>query len=124
MTDECPLCSGGSSSGSASAVAAGLVDIGLGSDTGGSVRIPASFCGLFGVRPTHGRCSLEAARPLAPTFDVPGVFARDASTLRAAALVLLGSGAQAAAQEPTRCVCPSRSFCALCVCVARSCARV
>jgi amidase len=69
---------GGSSSGSAAAVAGGLVDIATGSDTGGSVRAPASFCGLIGLRTTHGRISLEGTMPLAPSFDTFGWFARDA----------------------------------------------
>ncbi len=68
---------GGSSSGSASAVAAGLADAALGSDTGGSVRLPASFCGLYGLRPTHGRIPIDGAVPLAPSFDTVGWFARD-----------------------------------------------
>ncbi|HWI12737.1 MAG TPA: amidase family protein, partial [Burkholderiales bacterium] len=72
---------GGSSSGSAAAVAAGLVDFALGSDTGGSVRAPASFCGIYGIRPTHGRVSLRGACPLAATFDTAGWFAREASLL-------------------------------------------
>ncbi len=71
---------GGSSSGSAAATAAGLVDVGLGSDTGGSVRLPASFCGLFGMRTTHGRISLKGACPLAPSFDTVGWFTRDLET--------------------------------------------
>ncbi|KAG1668983.1 hypothetical protein FOA52_000576 [Chlamydomonas sp. UWO 241] len=82
---------GGSSSGSASACASGDVDFALGSDTGGSVRIPASYCGLYGMRPTHGRGQLEGARPLAPSFDTPGIFARDPRVLRAAMRALLGS---------------------------------
>ena len=69
---------GGSSSGSASAVAGGVVDFALGSDTGGSVRIPASYCGIFGLRPTHGRLPLDGVMPLAPSFDTLGWFARDA----------------------------------------------
>jgi amidase len=81
---------GGSSSGSASAVASGLADIGLGTDTGGSIRVPASYCGLYGLRPTHGRVSLEGAVPLAPSFDTAGVLTRDAATLRLAMDVLLG----------------------------------
>ncbi len=72
---------GGSSSGSASAVAAGLVDFALGTDTGGSVRIPASYCGLFALRPTHGRVSLDGVMPLAPSYDTVGWFARDGITL-------------------------------------------
>jgi len=72
---------GGSSSGSAAAVAANLVDFAIGSDTGGSVRAPASFCGIYGFRPTHGRISLENARPLAKSFDTLGWFARDPEIL-------------------------------------------
>ncbi|MGE4527532.1 MAG: amidase [Rhodospirillaceae bacterium] len=71
---------GGSSSGSAAAVAAGSVDTALGTDTGGSVRTPASFCGLYGIRTTHGRIPLAGVMPLAPGFDTVGWFARDAAT--------------------------------------------
>jgi amidase len=86
---------GGSSSGSASAVAGRLADIGLGSDTGGSVRAPASYCGLFGIRPTHGALSLAGAWPLAPSFDTAGWFARDAATFGKVADVLFGPLAKA-----------------------------
>ena len=71
---------GGSSSGSAAAVAGSLVDFALGSDTGGSVRIPASFCGLYGLRPTHRRIPLDGILMQAPSYDTIGWFARDAST--------------------------------------------
>lgn len=81
---------GGSSSGSAAAVAGRLVDFALGSDTGGSVRAPASFCGVYGIRPTHGRVSLEGACPLAKSFDTAGWFARDAALLERVGRVLLG----------------------------------
>lgn len=80
---------GGSSSGSASAVSNRLCDFALGSDTGGSVRTPASHCGLFGIRPTHGRISLERVLDLAPSFDTCGFFARDAVTFVRVAEVLL-----------------------------------
>ena len=72
---------GGSSAGSAAATAGGLCDIGLGSDTGGSVRLPASYCGIWGLRPTHGAIPLEGIVPLAPSYDTVGWFARDAATL-------------------------------------------
>lgn len=74
---------GGSSSGSVVAVASGAADLGLGTDTGGSIRVPASYCGVLGLRPTHGRVPLDGVVPLAPTFDTVGLFARDAATLRA-----------------------------------------
>ena len=68
---------GGSSSGSAAAVSGGLVDFALGTDTGGSVRIPASFCGIYGIRPTHGRLPLDGVVGQARSFDTVGWFARD-----------------------------------------------
>lgn len=80
---------GGSSSGSAAAVAAGLCDTALGTDTGGSVRVPASFCGLFGIRPTHGRLNLDGMLPQAPSSDTTGWFARNATTFAKVSSVLL-----------------------------------
>lgn len=82
---------GGSSSGSASAVSSSLCDFALGTDTGGSVRAPANHCGLYGLRPTHGRVSLEGALDLAPSFDTCGWFARDIGTFARVADVLLGA---------------------------------
>ena len=73
---------GGSSSGSVAATAAGLVDIGLGSDTGGSVRMPASFCGVWGIRTSHGRFSLDRTMALAPSYDALGWFTRDLDAMR------------------------------------------
>ena len=80
---------GGSSSGSAVAVAAGLADFALGTDTGGSVRVPAAFCGVFGFRPTHGRVSLDGVLPFAPSYDTLGWFARSGAVLQAAGTALL-----------------------------------
>lgn len=80
---------GGSSSGSAVAVASGRVDFALGTDTGGSVRVPASHTGTFGFRPSHGVVSLEGVLPLAPRFDTVGWFARDAALLERVGSVLL-----------------------------------
>ena len=89
---------GGSSSGSASAVAGGACDFALGSDTGGSVRIPGSYCGLFGIRTSHGRLALDGIMPLAPSFDTIGWFARDPALLRRVGEVLLGPEGET---EPT-----------------------
>ena len=87
---------GGSSSGSAAAVAAGLCDTALGTDTGGSVRVPSSFCGLYGIRPTHGRLNLAGMLPQAPSSDTTGWFARDAATFAHVSSVLLGEPPAAA----------------------------
>jgi amidase len=81
---------GGSSSGSAAAVAAGLCDTALGTDTGGSVRVPASFCGLYGIRPTHGRLDVTGMMPQAPSSDTTGWFARDGETFARVSSVMLG----------------------------------
>ncbi|KAL4444694.1 hypothetical protein ABPG77_002511 [Micractinium sp. CCAP 211/92] len=89
---------GGSSSGTAAAVAAGDADIGLGGDTGGSVRVPACHCGILGFRPTHGRVSLAGAVPLAPSFDTAGWFAREAGVLRQVGGVLLNPSTRRPAQ--------------------------
>src|SRR5579863_2230836 len=80
----------GSSSGSAAAVAGGVVDFALGSDTGGSVRVPAAVCGIYGLRPSHGRVPIEGVMPLATSFDTVGWFAREASILARVGAVLLG----------------------------------
>lgn len=80
---------GGSSSGTAVSVAKGLADIGLGGDTGGSVRVPASFCGIYGIRPTHGRVDISGSCPLAPSFDTVGWFAQNGTVLEKVGQVLL-----------------------------------
>lgn len=80
---------GGSSSGSAVAVAASLADFALGTDTAGSCRAPAAFCGIYGFRPSHGAVSSNGVIPLAPTLDTIGWFARDFEMLIAAANILL-----------------------------------
>ena len=86
---------GGSSSGSASAVAAGACDFALGTDTGGSVRVPASFCGLYGIRPTHGRIDFTGIVAQAPGSDTCGWFARDAATFARVGAVLFGAAVPA-----------------------------
>ena len=91
---------GGSSSGSASAVACGLVDFALGTDTGGSTRIPASNCGIWGFRPSHDFISVAGVNPLAPSFDTVGVLAQSAEVLAKVGLVLLA--ATVSASKPTK----------------------
>jgi amidase len=82
---------GGSSSGSASAVASGICDFALGSDTGGSVRIPASFNGLYGLRPTLNRIELSGVQAMSTSFDVPGWFAATPGVFRKVGAVLLNA---------------------------------
>ena len=91
---------GGSSSGSAAAVAAGLVDFAIGTDTGGSVRAPSSFCGLWGIRPTHGRISLENCMELCVSFDTCGFFARDGAMLERVGTVLFDADTLALPETP------------------------
>lgn len=99
---------GGSSSGSASAVAQGLCSTALGTDTGGSVRVPASFCGLYGIRPTHGRLDLAGMLPQAPSSDTTGWFARDAATFARVSAVMLGEACPPA--RPARLVIATDAF--------------
>ena len=87
---------GGSSNGSAAAVAGALVDFALGTDCGGSIRIPASYCGIIGLRPTHGRVSDKGVLPFGPSFDVVGWFARDIRLFEKVGAVLLGEDKAAA----------------------------
>ena len=94
---------GGSSNGSAAAVAGALVDFALGSDTGGSVRIPASFCGIYGLRPTHDRIPALGIQALAPGFDSIGWFARDPELMARVGRVIFDWRARAA---PTRVLLP------------------
>jgi amidase len=91
---------GGSSSGSASAVACGLVDFALGTDTGGSIRVPASNCGIWGYRPSHDFISVAGVNPLAPSFDSVGILAPNAGVLLKVAPVLLAS-TRASGNKPT-----------------------
>ncbi|MGB2593611.1 MAG: amidase family protein, partial [Pseudolabrys sp.] len=90
---------GGSSAGSAAACGAGLCDFALGSDTGGSVRVPASFNGIYGLRPTHERIEHAGVADMAPTFDVPGWFAATPGVFRKIGPVLLDSRGVAAKIE-------------------------
>ncbi|MFL9949631.1 amidase [Paraburkholderia agricolaris] len=105
---------GGSSSGSASAVAGGEVDFALGTDTGGSVRVPAAFCGLWGMRPSHDAISLEGVLPFAPCFDTVGWFARSIDGLAAVGDVLLPQAPSAASSsgQPLRLVRVAEAFAA------------
>ncbi len=99
---------GGSSSGSVSAVAGGHVDFALGSDTGGSVRIPAGFCGLYGMRTTHGRIPLDGVLKQAPSYDTVGWFARDADLFaRVSAVILQG---EIPAVPPSRMIIAADAF--------------
>ena len=77
------LIPGGSSSGSAAAIAAGLADIAIGTDTGGSIRMPAACCGVFGLKPTFGRVSREGCTPSSSSLDCVGPFAADVAGLEA-----------------------------------------
>ena len=98
---------GGSSNGSAAAVAGGLVDFALGTDCGGSIRLPASYCGIIGLRPTHGRVSDEGVLPFGPSFDVVGWFAREIDLFARVGDVLLGDDK---ATQPARLIIADDAF--------------
>jgi len=91
---------GGSSGGSAAAVAAGLVPLALGSDTNGSIRVPAGMCGVYGLKPTAGRLSLEGVFPFVESLDHAGPFARDLHDLALAYDVMRGEAGRADAIAP------------------------
>src|SRR4029077_15483118 len=92
---------GGSSSGSAFAASVGLLDFALGTDTGGSTRVPASNCGIWGFRPSHGFISVAGVNPLAPSFDPVGVLAHNADVLVNVALVLLAAAPMSPSKPAT-----------------------
>ncbi len=94
------LLTGGSSSGSAAAVGAGLVDAALGTDTSGSLRVPAAWCGVWAIRPTTGSIPSAGVLPLAPSFDVVGPLARDLDTLAAVWQVIAADAASLAPRAP------------------------
>ncbi|WP_255632159.1 amidase family protein [Xenophilus sp. Marseille-Q4582] len=91
---------GGSSGGSACAVATGQADAALGTDTNGSVRIPAAFCGIAGLRPSHGRYPMDGVMPLAPSMDTVGPMARQVETLALLDAALAGDPAAARPLRP------------------------
>jgi len=91
---------GGSSGGSAAAVAAGLVPLSLGSDTNGSIRVPASLCGIYGLKPSFGRLSRAGAYPFVASLDHVGPFARDVATLALAYDAMQGADPRDMAQAP------------------------
>ncbi len=97
---------GGSSSGAAVAAAAGLCDFSVGTDTAGSVRLPASFCGLWGFRPSHGALSSEGVVPLAPSFDTPGWLAKNADHLLRVGSVVLPPDQKAATPDQLKLALP------------------
>lgn len=99
---------GGSSSGAAVAVAGGLADLGLATDTLGSIRVPASYCGVFGWRPTHGRVPRAGVHPLAPSLDTVGLLARDPGLLHRGAQALVGTSLGAGV--PTRVLLAAEAF--------------
>jgi amidase len=101
---------GGSSSGSAAAVAGGLVDFALGTDCGGSVRLPASYCGIYGIRSSHGLVGTDGIVPLAGSFDTVGWFARNAQLMQRVGDVLLPA---AAPFRPKRLLIASSAFVAV-----------
>ncbi|MFR9751009.1 amidase family protein [Nocardia sp. 004] len=93
---------GGSSSGSASAVAGGAADIGLGTDTAGSIRVPSAACGLFGLRPTHGMLDTAGVLPLAPSFDTVGFLCADPGLLTRSFAIAAGGGDERPRTEISR----------------------
>ena len=107
-TDRVP---GGSSGGSAAALAVGMVPLALGSDTGGSIRIPACFCGIAGIKPTYGRVAKRGAVSLAPSLDHPGPLARTVPDLAIGLAAMAGFDASDPStlpvQPPSRSVTPS-----------------
>ena len=107
-TDRVP---GGSSGGSAAALAVGMVPLALGSDTGGSIRIPACFCGIAGIKPTYGRVAKRGAVSLAPSLDHPGPLARTVPDLAIGLAAMAGFDASDPStlpvQPPSQSVTPS-----------------
>jgi len=98
---------GGSSSGPASVVAQGLVDFALGTDTAGSTRVPASYCGIWGLRPTHGAISTDGVLPLGPSFDTVGLLAGNLDTLTTCARLLLP---EKNIEQPTQLILAGEAF--------------